>query len=583
MGQIVSTAAKPKRCNANLLSQVPTPAAGEYILVSSDNSMNAAGQGNFDCYIVGDGTTAATELELKLSSSFFYEDSQYSAGWSQGTLDNNHEYTTDTIFWGNKRIICLIPVEFVELLRIDINEGYAISIHEYSGIYETPQQLEGSTWLGNTSNSWRSNVYTFKPLSSAKTVVVIVAKGDRNQIITPNEGVNISFTVTQSLEKTINNNKENIADLDEELYGRDGEVVTENVTLEQGAMMSDGTKNPPTDTTTNARRIRTKDFVYVSGAFTLTFTNNIQYNIFFYNENNFSSYVKQLGIWETNTTYNGEWKGYIMFGMKNAAGTVITTDATSVTITHNEKIAGLLERVSQLENPKSDGYCIGADLVKNNIVVTKKGTLTYKQAFCIYNEKFYSINGSSIAEQDASFSTLRNVSLSLGHGNALQLGENGHAWASGWDDNKLYEVDLPTLSIISTISLPTNGYTTAAVDEKNMIAYIFQRSSYPDTIATYKFIVYDITNQQIISEKYIEDFSAMQSADFYKGKIYMLYGLGTSASPSGMMAYDTSGDVLAEYSLDIFSSTEPEGVCVERNNKQLYVSDVNGNLYEVSE
>lgn len=64
MGQIVSSAAKPKRCNANQLSQVPTPAAGEYILVSSDNSMNAAGQGNFDCYIMGDGTTAATVLLL---------------------------------------------------------------------------------------------------------------------------------------------------------------------------------------------------------------------------------------------------------------------------------------------------------------------------------------------------------------------------------------------------------------------------------------------------------------------------------------------------------------------------------------
>lgn len=65
MGQIISTAAKPKRCNANQLSQVPTPAAGEHILVSSDNSMNAAGYGNFDCYIVGNGTTAATALPHK--------------------------------------------------------------------------------------------------------------------------------------------------------------------------------------------------------------------------------------------------------------------------------------------------------------------------------------------------------------------------------------------------------------------------------------------------------------------------------------------------------------------------------------
>ncbi len=65
MGQIIGSAAKPKRCNLSKLSQLGTPAAGEYILVSSDNSMNAAGQGNFDCYIVGDGQKAATALPLQ--------------------------------------------------------------------------------------------------------------------------------------------------------------------------------------------------------------------------------------------------------------------------------------------------------------------------------------------------------------------------------------------------------------------------------------------------------------------------------------------------------------------------------------
>lgn len=64
MGQIVGGSAKTKRCNLNKLSQLGTPAAGEHILVSSDNSMNAAGQGNFDCYIVGDGQKAATALPL---------------------------------------------------------------------------------------------------------------------------------------------------------------------------------------------------------------------------------------------------------------------------------------------------------------------------------------------------------------------------------------------------------------------------------------------------------------------------------------------------------------------------------------
>lgn len=65
MGQIVSSASKPERCNLQSLSSLGTPAAGEHILVSSDNSMNAAGQGNFDCYIVGNGQDLATALPLQ--------------------------------------------------------------------------------------------------------------------------------------------------------------------------------------------------------------------------------------------------------------------------------------------------------------------------------------------------------------------------------------------------------------------------------------------------------------------------------------------------------------------------------------
>lgn len=98
MGQIVSAAAKPKRCNLSKLSQLGTPAAGEYILVSSDNSMNAAGQGNFDCYIVGDGHTAATALPLINISPDFKE-------WAGAKVSNekhygNHEmdYTDSVIY-----------------------------------------------------------------------------------------------------------------------------------------------------------------------------------------------------------------------------------------------------------------------------------------------------------------------------------------------------------------------------------------------------------------------------------------------------------------------------------------------------
>ena len=87
MGQIIGSAAKPKRCNISKLSQLGTPAAGEYILVSSDNSMNAAGQGIFDCYIVGDGTTAATALSLHYDKTLIVKEQSYTIGAS--SIDNN--------------------------------------------------------------------------------------------------------------------------------------------------------------------------------------------------------------------------------------------------------------------------------------------------------------------------------------------------------------------------------------------------------------------------------------------------------------------------------------------------------------
>lgn len=65
MGQIIGRTAKPDACNLRSLSSFGIPAAGQHILVSTDISAMQNGQGNFDCYIVGDGTKAATALPLK--------------------------------------------------------------------------------------------------------------------------------------------------------------------------------------------------------------------------------------------------------------------------------------------------------------------------------------------------------------------------------------------------------------------------------------------------------------------------------------------------------------------------------------
>lgn len=110
MGQIIGGAAKPKRCNLNQLSQVPTPAAGEYILVSSDNSMNAAGQGNFDAYIVGVGNVAATALPLH-----YLADEEPVAGSTQGIMSA----------WAHK-FVKPITDEMVEVSQetADVSEVY---------------------------------------------------------------------------------------------------------------------------------------------------------------------------------------------------------------------------------------------------------------------------------------------------------------------------------------------------------------------------------------------------------------------------------------------------------------------------
>lgn len=77
MGQIAGKHDFISRVNLKDLGTVPTPAAGEHILVSSDNSMDAEGQGNFDCYIVGDGTTAANKLKTFYINDSLYVDVEY--------------------------------------------------------------------------------------------------------------------------------------------------------------------------------------------------------------------------------------------------------------------------------------------------------------------------------------------------------------------------------------------------------------------------------------------------------------------------------------------------------------------------
>ena len=249
----------------------------------------------------------------------------------------------------------------------------------------------------------------------------------------------------------------------------------------------------------------------------------------------------------------------------------------------NDIYSKLMPLVEESTVSKSSiNYVVGADLMKRPVKTELLGALTDVQSFCKYNGKYYSIDGSNIAEQDSSFTELRSAELYTGHGNSLQLGNNGMAYASGWNDQKIYKVDLTNFTIDETITLPTTGYTTYAVDELRGLIYIFQRDSYPDTEANYNFIVYDYVNEEIKSTKEILAFSAMQSVDLFDDKLFVLNGLGGSTTPNGYRVFDLNGNILAEYFFGDFSIIEPEGVCIDRDTHDLYISYVNRNVYKVS-
>ena len=216
--------------------------------------------------------------------------------------------------------------------------------------------------------------------------------------------------------------------------------------------------------------------------------------------------------------------------------------------------------------------------------VERLGRVSGIQSFCIYNGKYYSTDGNNIFVQDQDFNAIDQKALMVGHGNAFQLGTNGYGYISGWDDNTIYVVDLEKLELVNTIKLPTTGYTTGVVDDTKNIAYILQRESFPNSLENYKLIAYDYKNDVQISENTLnEQFGALQSCDYKNGKILVTNGLGTSELPNGCRVYDTYGKLCYEYKLESFSRFEPEGVFMDRNSNDIYVTTVNKNMYIIKD
>lgn len=221
---------------------------------------------------------------------------------------------------------------------------------------------------------------------------------------------------------------------------------------------------------------------------------------------------------------------------------------------------------------------------KERKLVTQIGTFPAGfQSFCIYNGDYYVIQEGHIYVFDGTtFAQKNHVELSFGHGNSFQLGSSNIAYISGWNDATVYSLNLDTLTIVTNYTIPVSSGETAtvAVDDVNMLMYIFKTSNYA-AVAYYDFLVYDYSNSQIISSKKItKPFSDMQSCQFVNGLIVALNGMGTTTRPNGFRIYNTLGDILCEYFLNTISA-EPEGVFFDSSTNKLLISDVNRRLFLV--
>lgn len=191
MGQLVGLNAKPKRANLNALSSITTaPANGEIILVSSDNSMDANGQGNFDCYIVGDGTTAANKLNLMYIDSTVYIDTEYQLSIQTNYfLDANS--TSDTfgqLVSVNDVAYCVsdyIPVEEGEIWSfVAITGSGTSSVVNHAGyiFYDSAKTpIIGVPTVGN--NAWSFKEYTIAIPNGVSYFRTSYAYGRNNNFI----------------------------------------------------------------------------------------------------------------------------------------------------------------------------------------------------------------------------------------------------------------------------------------------------------------------------------------------------------------------------------------------------------------
>lgn len=264
----------------------------------------------------------------------------------------------------------------------------------------------------------------------------------------------------------------------------------------------------------------------------------------------------------------------------------VSTDVQSI----SDQISDIKTNVEDIVS-LSGKYVVGPDLVKRKINISRIGTFStpsYFQDFIIYNNKYYCIDSAgNLRILNLDFTTDSTIQLDFSHGNSMQLGETNTAYISGWDDRKIYVLNLDSLTITNTIELPSSiTYDgdvrfSACVDDYNKIAYVFLRYGVNTTFDTYyTFFSFSITSGEVISrQRFPYAFNAIQGTDFYANKMIVSYGAG-GTTKSGLFICGKDGTMLADFEIDAMQGYEPEGVFFDKSTNRLLIT-IQNDLYSI--
>jgi hypothetical protein len=352
MGQIRGKNAHIDACNIRSLSSFGTPAAGQHILVSTDNSATADGQGNFDAYVVGNGKTAATALELHKFKAEELEDLLY--GGFVDEIDYTKEVTTSGSATGMPDIRDLSAYQVGETYEVTIVAKEDVSYLMMQTRDSSSQTVQSIAPLGTPLIN--GNTYTWQWTKRENEVRLFAMTGQGKSFLctfTISHKVRQDALIDEIAKNTsdITGLNEDVSEIYSEINGEISEETGSSLFIYSAYIRTDGTNNLGTGW-------RRSDFIDIDKFVSCkVWLHTSVASIAFYSAQELSTFLGYAGsgTYGTEGTFSKAdltipaGTKYVIVSTENNAANNRPYTASSVT-TIEVTTAGLVQRVEALED-----------------------------------------------------------------------------------------------------------------------------------------------------------------------------------------------------------------------------------------